>query len=196
MKKLIVIITGILVIFAIVVVILIIKPSQKLSQEQKEYNDLIQDLINKQQIEKVEILYIPWYVESPVEFDIETIKQNYTYSIVLFKKVDNKQIQSLLKAVKNERVFKLTDHSCHLNWGCVFYDKHEKPILEIFINSWGTEGYIQDKQITIKGSIYKWLKKNSGELYSRCDPWQKYVEPDMKKILKRAVDLHSVYESK
>ena len=110
-----------------------------------------------EQVQRVEILYVPERILVRVALSPERLEQGYQYKLEIRDVRESAEGQRLLSLLRETSV-KPSGHAYDHRTAVLLFDKDGRRIASLYFDQFGTGGTINGKSGTISGGIYRWAK--------------------------------------
>ena len=110
-----------------------------------------------EQVQRVEILYVPERIFVRVALSPERLERGYQYKLEIRDVRESAEWQRLLSLLRETSVkpsWQTYDHRTAV----LLFDKDGRRIASLYFDKFGTGGTINGKSGTISGGIFRWAK--------------------------------------
>lgn len=132
--------------------------SPEIISAQKQMKSL-GDALTKHRIYRLEVFYMPWYVETIADLTPEQL-QKAAFFDVKMRGLSSKSEQSLKAAVERTKFHPPVKGSRNFKIGCVFYGPDNSIVCSIFIDAWGKNCVVNGSLVGINGVLPHWFQQN------------------------------------
>lgn len=152
--------------FMVICVLLLICVQAKAGGDQAQSAvNSIENALENYQVFKVEIVQVPGYVESRIQFDPKGLQDRFYYKVTINDIRVTPYRADLISAVKSMTA-QSREASVDLRWGIVFYKEDGTRAGAIYFDNGGRHGAVNDEPVNFNGiwsnSLFDWLKNNFG----------------------------------
>jgi hypothetical protein len=108
-------------------------------------------------VQRIEILYIPEWIEIRPAISPERLEQLYQYKLEIREVRESREWQRLSSALRETSV-DATSRDYDHRIAVLLFDHDDKRISSIYFDQSGKGGTMNGSSGTIKGSLYRWTK--------------------------------------
>jgi hypothetical protein len=108
-------------------------------------------------VQRVEILYVPEWIEIRPALTPEKLEQVYQYKFEIREVRESREWQKLSSALR-ETTVDLTSRDYDHRIAVLLFDQEGKRVSSIYFDQLGKGGTLNGSSGTIKGGLYRWAK--------------------------------------